>query len=182
MEHIIVNDNIRLEQIKLSMASEIFAAIDRDRLYLKQWLPFVDMTQDISDTEQFVKNVSSDKKYKRDDIYSIWYRETFAGLVGFKDTDWNNRKTELGYWLAEKLQGKGIITACVKKLISYAFVKMKLNRVQIKVAIGNDKSAAIPKRLGFQLEGIERAGEFHDNKFLDLQIFSLLKQDWLTIT
>jgi ribosomal-protein-serine acetyltransferase len=182
MEHITVTDNIRLEQIKLSMASEIFAAIDQDRLYLKQWLPFVDMTQDISDTEQFVKNVSSDKKYKRDDIYSIWYRETFAGLIGFKDTDWNNRKTELGYWLTEKLQGKGIITACVKKLISYAFVKMKLNRVQIKVAIGNNKSAAIPKRLGFQLEGIERAGEFHDDKFLDLQVFSLLKQDWLTIT
>lgn len=182
MEHITVTDNIRLEQIKLSMASEIFAAIDRDRLYLKQWLPFVDMTQDISDTEKFVKNVSSDKKYKRDDIYSIWYRETFAGLIGFKDTDWNNRKTELGYWLIEKLQGKGIITACVKKLISYAFIKMKLNRVQIKVAIGNNKSAAIPKRLGFQLEGIERAGEFHDDKFLDLQVFSLLKQDWLTIT
>ena len=59
---------------------------------------------------------------------------------------------------------------------------MKLNRIQIKVAVGNHKSAAIPNRLRFQLEGIERAGEFHDNKYLDLQVFSLLKQDWLTIT
>lgn len=182
MESLVVNDHIRLETLKLSMAQQIFNTIDRDRLYLKQWLPFVEMTQDITDTERFIKSVSSDKKYKRDDIYCIWYRETFAGLIGFKDTDWNNRKTELGYWLAEELQGKGIITNSVKKLISYAFVKMKLNRVQIKVAVGNDKSAAIPNRLGFQIEGIERAGEFHENKFLDLQVFSLLKQDWLTLT
>lgn len=182
MENLVVNDHIRLESLKLSMAQQIYNTIDRDRQYLKQWLPFVEMTHHISDTENFIKIVSSNEKYKRDNIYSIWYRETFAGLVGFKDTDWNNRKTELGYWLAEKLQGKGIITTCVKKLLSYAFVKMRMNRVQIKVAIGNYKSAAIPKRLGFQLEGIERAGEFHDNKFLDLQVFSLLKKDWLTIT
>ena len=182
MEYITVNDKIRLELIKLSMAKEIFSTIDRDRFYLKQWLPFVEMTQDVVDTEKFIQSVSSDEKYKRDQIYSIWYSEKFAGLIGFKDTDWNNRKTELGYWLAKELQGKGIITTCVKKLISLAFVKMKLNRIQIKVAIGNHKSAAIPKRLGFQFEGIERAGEFHDNKYLDLQVFSLLKQDWLTIT
>lgn len=182
MENLVVNDHIRLETLKLSMARQIFDAIEHDRLYLKQWLPFVEMTNDITDTEKFIKSVSSDKRFKRDEIYSIWYQETFAGLIGFKDTDWNNRKTELGYWLAEQLQGKGIITTCVKKLISYAFVKMKMNRVQIKVAVGNHKSAAIPNRLGFQLEGIERAGEFHDNKYLDLQIFSLLKQDWLTLS
>jgi len=182
MEHISVNDKIRLERINLSMAPEIFAAINRDRTYLKQWLPFVEMTQDIEDTKRFIKSVSSDNKYKRDEIFSIWYRESFAGLIGFKDTDWNNRKTELGYWLAEELQGKGIITTCVKKLIAFAFVKMKLNRVQIKVAVGNEKSAAIPRRIGFKLEGIERAGEFHENRFLDLQVYSLLKQDWLTLT
>lgn len=182
MEHITITDKIRLERINLSMAPEIFNAIERDRTYLKQWLPFVEMTNDVSDTERFIKSVSSDKKFKRDEIFSIRYRESFAGLIGFKDTDWNNRKTELGYWLAENLQGKGIITTCVKKLISYAFIKMKLNRVQIKVAVGNNKSAAVPQRLGFQLEGIERAGEFHENKFLDLQVYSLLKQDWLTLT
>ncbi len=182
MEYITVTDKIRLERLKLSMAHQIFSAIDRDRLYLKQWLPFVEMTNDVSDTERFIKSVSSEKRYRRDEIFTIWYRESFAGLIGFKDTDWNNRKTELGYWLAEALQGKGIITTCVKKLISYTFIKMKLNRIQIKVALGNDKSAAIPKRLGFQMEGIERAGEFHENTFFDLQVFSLLKQDWLTLT
>ena len=83
----------------------------------------------------------------------------------------------MGYWLSEKMQGKGIITKWVKKLIRYAFQKLRLNRIQIKIAVGNSKSAAIPKRLGFILEGVERAGEKHNQKFLDLEIYSILKTD-----
>ena len=101
----------------------------------------------------------------------------FAGLIGFKDTDWMNKKSEIGYWLAENMQGKHIVTSCVEKLIQHAFQKLKLNRIQIKVAENNTKSASIPKRLGFVYEGTERAGEKHHNKYLNLKVYSLLKED-----
>src|SRR5690606_8940210 len=112
-----------------------------------------------------------------DQVYTIWSNMEFAGLIGFKDSDWVNNKTELGYWLAEKMQGKGIVTLCTKALVKYAFNKLGMNRVQLKVAVGNSKSAAIPQRLGFQLEGIERDGELINGTYHDLQIFSLLKSD-----
>ena len=177
MESLVVNDHIRLELLKRSMAQQIFSAIDNDRDYLKTWLPFVELTQKVSDTEMFIIGVTEQKESRRDEIFSIWVDGEFVGLIGFKDTDLVNRKTEIGYWLIQKMQGKGIITSCVRKLISYTFQKLKLNRVQIKVAVGNTKSAAIPKRLGFQFEGIERAGELHNNKFFDLEVYSLLHSD-----
>lgn len=180
MEHLTVNQNIRLEIVKVSMAPEIFSVIDRDREYLKVWLPFIEMTNEISDTEKFLQSVINQPQVKKDEIYSIWYKEEFAGLIGFKETDWINRKTELGFWLADKMQGKGIITKCVEKLISYSFKKLKLNRIQIKVAVGNCKSAAVPKRLNFKYEGIERSGELHSSKYLDLEIYSLIKTDNIT--
>jgi ribosomal-protein-serine acetyltransferase len=176
MEHIRVSDKIRLESLKLSMAPVIFETIDRDRAYLRQWLPFVDSTSELRHTESFIHSITSTDN-KRDMIYSIWYNEEFAGLIGFKDTDSVNKKTEIGYWLAEKMQQKGIVTDCVKTLVKVAFQKLGLNRVQIKVAENNTKSEAIPQRLNFQFEGIERAGELHRNKFLDLKIYSLLKHD-----
>jgi len=177
MEHIRVNDKIRLEKIKLSMASVIFETIDRDRAYLQEWLPFVHYTQQISDTESFIKSVSENDNSK-DDIFSIWYNEKFAGLIGFKDTDRANRKTEIGYWLAQEMQGKRIITSSVETLIKYAFQKLKLNRIQIKVAEGNSKSEAIPTKLNFKYEGLEREGEFNKNKYFDIKIYSLLKSEW----
>ncbi len=179
MGHIRVNKNIRLESLNLSMAAIIFETIDRDRQYLKQWLPFVNFTHEMSDTEKFIQNVVNQPQPAQNEVYSIWYNEEFAGLIGFKDTDWINHKTELGYWIAEKMQGRGIISSCVKELVRFSFKKLKLNRVQIKVAVGNEKSGAVAKRLGFRFEGIEREGELHKNKYLDLQIYSMLKADWL---
>ena len=176
MEHIRINDKIRLERVKASMAPVIFQIIDRDREYLKEWLPFVNFTKKVGDTELFIESISSPENV-RDEIFSIWYNEEFAGLVGFKDTDWTNKKTEIGYWLAQPMQGKGIIYACVQKLLSYAFQKLKLNRVQIKVAEGNQKSEAIPQKLNFTFEGIERAGELHGKDYLNLKIFSRLAAD-----
>lgn len=85
----------------------------------------------------------------------------------------------MGYWLVEKIQGKGIITICMQKLIKIGFNKLGMNRIQVKVACGNEKSAAIPKRLGFQFEGTEREGEFHHGKYLDLEVYSLLKSDYM---
>jgi len=180
MEHIRVNSKITLEALKLSMTDVIFEAIDRDRDFLNQWLPFVDYTQNASDTENFIKSVLNQPGRKRDEAYSIWYKQEFAGLIGFKETDWINRKTELGYWLTERMQGKGIVTACMEKLIRFAFQKLNMNRVQVKVAVGNSKSAAIPRKLGFSFEGIERHGEHHKNKYLDLEVYSLLSSDLKT--
>lgn len=177
MEHIRVNSKIELETLKLSMTDVIFESIDRDREFLTRWLPFIDFNQKKSDTENFIKSVLNQPGRKRDEVYSIWYNQEFAGLIGFKETDWINRKTELGYWLTKKMQGKGIITSSTQKLLRFAFHKLNMNRVQIKVAVGNSRSSAIPKKLGFKFEGIEREGELHQNKFFDLEVFSLLKSD-----
>lgn len=177
MDYIQVNSRLKLEAIRLNMAEVIFEAIDRDREYLKEWLPFIDGTQQIAQTEEFIAAIVSQCGKKKNEVFTIWYNQEFAGLIGFKDTDWINHKTELGYWLIEKMQGKGIATDCVKELAKFAFKKLGMNRVQIKVACGNEKSASIPKRLGFQLEGTERAGEFHHGKYLDLEVYSLLKSD-----
>ena len=177
MDHLRVNPKVRLEAVNLSMAPVIFETIDRDRDFLIQWLPFVEYTQKISDTENFINSLVTQRGKKRDEVFAIWYKNEFAGLIGFKDTDWVNRKTELGYWLAQNMQGKGIIITSVEKLIGYAFKKLKMNRIQIKVAKGNSKSAAIPIKLGFQYEGTERAGELHRNKIFDLEVYSLLKSD-----
>lgn len=180
MDHIRVNSKIELETLKLSMTDVIFESIERDREFLTRWLPFIDFTQKKSDAENFIKSVVNQSGRKRDEVYSIWYNQEFAGLIGFKETDWINRKTELGYWLTKKMQGKGIITSSTEKLLRFAFQKLNMNRVQIKVAVGNSRSSAIPKKLGFKFEGIEREGELHQNKFFDLEVFSLLKSDLTT--
>ncbi len=174
---LIVSSHIKLERLNITHAFLIFQAIDQNREFLSPWLPFVQDTHSQADTEAFIQSVTGSSSNNRDDVFLIWYKEHFAGLIGYKDTDRVNLKTEIGYWLVENMSGKGIITRSVKELVDYAFSQMNMNRIQIKCAVGNTKSSAIPKRLGFAFEGVERAGEKHHSGYLDLEIYSILKND-----
>jgi ribosomal-protein-serine acetyltransferase len=180
MEYLHVDDTIQLESIQLHYADTIFKAIDRNRSFLRKWLPFVDQTSNVSDTRAFIHSVTGTSSDERDDVYMIWFKGEFAGLIGYKDTDYVNAKTELGYWLIDKFQGKGIMVRSVQKLMDFAFHSLHMNRIQIKVAVGNSSSSAIPKRLNFHFEGIEREGEKHRNRYLDLEVYSFLKKEWMT--
>ncbi len=177
MNSIVVNEKIKLERIKYTHAFQVFQAIDQNREFLSPWLPFVQQTHSQEDTEAFIRSVLSDSTTK-EEIYTIWYENKFAGLIGLKDTDHLNLKTEIGYWMIKKMGGKGIMSQSVERLINYIFSFMNMNRIQIKCGVGNDKSSAIPKRLGFQFEGIERDGEKHMDSYVDLEVYSLLKDEW----
>ena len=70
------------------------------------------------------------------------------------------------------------MTQAVQTLCDFAFEKLKLNRVELRIAVGNIPSKNIPKRLGFQFEGIERDGELlTGNVFTNLEVYSKLKGD-----
>lgn len=177
VNELIVNSNIELKILKIDDSSIIYHAIDENRTHLRKWLPFVDHTKSEKDTMSFVKSIVDDVE-RRQEIFTIWVQNEFAGLLGLKEIDYLNRKVELGYWLIEKMTGKGIITLSVERIMVFIFENLELNRIQIKCGVGNFSSSRVPKRLGFSFEGIERQGERHHNRFIDLEIYSLLRQEW----
>ena len=176
MREIKVDQHIRLKEIGLEDVEAIFKTIDGEREYLSEWLPFVEETTDISYTQAYVQSVIDTES--KELICVIFYKNNLVGLVGTKDTDFGNRKTEIGYWLSETYQHKGIITKSCNALIQYAFNELDMNRIQIKAATGNYKSQRVAERLGFQREGIEREGELHAGGFVDLIVFSLLRKEF----
>ena len=173
-----VNDTIELKSLAQSDALAIFNTIDNQRTYLGKWLPFVALTKELSDTENFIKSVLNIPKDKLEFTYSIRKHDEFVGVIGLKNTDKLNKKTEIGYWLSKEFQGQGIITKSVTSLCDFIFNKLQLNRIEIKCAIENKASIGIPKRLGFTFEGIERQGEWvKENVYYDLEVYSKLKLD-----
>jgi ribosomal-protein-serine acetyltransferase len=173
-----VDKEIKLTQLEQSDAKDIFETIDSQREYLGRWLPFVALTREISDSKQFVDSVVNAPEGRAEYVFAIKKNNQFVGLIGFKDTDRLNRKTEIGYWLSEKFQKHGIVTKSVEKLCEFAFEEMGINRIQIKCAVGNKLSSNIPKRLGFKLEGVERQGELlTGGVYTDLEVYSKLKSE-----
>ncbi|MDP4292246.1 MAG: GNAT family protein [Bacteroidota bacterium] len=174
-----VEDGLILKEIQINDAESIFNIIDQQRDYLREWLPFIDYTWHIGDTRAYIYSVY-DKPYgHRDMVFSIWYQGKIVGLIGLKGTDRDNHKTEIGYWLSNDQQGKGIVTKSCHRLVQYLFENMGMNRIQIRVGTSNEKSKKIPKRLGFKFEGIERCGELLQSGYTDLDIYSMIRSEFV---
>jgi len=53
-----------------------------------------------------------------------------------------------------------------------------LHRVEIRCAAENAKSNAVPRRLGFKLEGTHREAELLNGRYRDLLIYAMLQSEW----
>lgn len=180
MKLLTVNSDIKLKNIELNDAKVLFDTVDANRRHLRVWLPFIDYVTKVEDEENFIKILLTPNDVWGEDVFLIYYKNEFAGLISlkFNRLDRPNKKTEIGYWLAEAFQGKGIMTECCRRLIDYAFTELDINRVQIKIASGNLPSIKVAERLNLKFEGVERDGELLINGFTDLNVYSILKREW----
>lgn len=175
--HLPIDQDLVLRQATVQDAATLYKIIDSQRPYLREWLPFVDLSTSPAATELYLQSATAPGNSK-DLLFVMLYKNETGGLIGFKEIDFFNKKLEIGYWLSEQLQGKGIVIRSCEMLIKYAFEKMSMNRIQIKVGIGNTKSSKIPQKLNFTLEGIQRESENLNGRFHDLEVYSLLKREW----
>jgi ribosomal-protein-serine acetyltransferase len=178
MFRLTIQDGVYLTLMEERHAGVIFAAVERDRAYLREWLPWVDLSTGADDVLKFIRTSLEQFANNEGMATGIWCDGEFAGTVGTHKIDWVNRKVEIGYWLASKFQGRGIVTAGARALTHHAFSEWKLNRVEIHCATGNEKSCAIAKRLGYRLEGVLREAQLLNGRYVDSNVFSMLAREW----
>jgi ribosomal-protein-serine acetyltransferase len=173
-----IDDKTTLHLARPELVQPIFNAVDEQRDYLRQWLPWVDGTQTIEDTETFIKE-SMEHNSKGDQLSTfILYGEKLAGSLSVVRYQKGNKSCEIGYWLHKDLQGHGIMTKAVKGFVNHLFKTKALNRIEIHAATNNTKSQAIPTRLGFQKEGVLRQAILMYDQFYDRVLFGLLREEW----
>lgn len=171
---IYVSEDIVLAPLSEDSIEDVFLTIDQNRESLRVWLPFVDATKSIEDTIRFVQSVL----ISQEKVFEIRLKNKFVGLIGLKELDDTNKKVEIGYWMNPVVEGRGIMTLSVQKMLDYSFNILQLNRVLIQVAIDNKKSRRIPERLGFKEEGLERDGELLVSGYTDIVRYGLLKREY----
>jgi len=173
-----LGDGISLKTLEEEDADALFAVVDANRGYLRHWLPWLDEIRSPADELTFIQSTRKLAADNRGFSVVIRVGGEFAGVAGYHTVDWPNRSAIMGYWLAESQQGRGIMTRSCQALIDFAFAALNVNRVAIACAVENLRSRAIPRRLGFQREGISRDAEWLYTRFVDHAIYSLLQREW----
>jgi ribosomal-protein-serine acetyltransferase len=176
VESIRVTDDCELRLLEESDAEALYRLVEQNRDYLAQWLPWA-AGQTLEGTREFIRKAR--RQVEENDGFqgALVLDGRMVGAGGFISVNWEARSTELGYWLTDEHQGRGVMTKTVSALIDHAFGEWDLNRVEIHVGTGNRKSRAIPERLGFQQEGVLREYERVGDRYVDIVVYSLLARE-----
>lgn len=174
----LINEDLSLKLLEPREAAQLFELTVQDQKRLGEWLPWVAHTQEVSDTENFIRSQLDSFARGLGVNCGIVYQGEIAGCVSLQDLNQANRKVSIGYWLGSSYQGKGLMTQSCRALINYAFHELGLNRVEIRAGVGNRKSRSVPERLGFTEEGIIRQAELNGDRYIDHVVYGMLASEW----
>lgn len=84
----------------------------------------------------------------------------------------------LGYGIAEKYQGRGLMYEGLKAAIDYAFADLNLHRIMANHLPENDRSARLLQRLGFIRECVAKNYLRINGEWRDHVLNSLTNSNW----
>lgn len=104
----------------------------------------------------------------------------YAGSTRFYDIQLLHKTLQLGYtWYGKDFQGTGLNKACKYLLLSFAFEKMGMERVEFRADNLNKRSIAAMKSIGCKEEGVLRSNSVkQDGLRRDSIVLSILKEEW----
>ena len=93
---------------------------------------------------------------------------TVSGIVG-GSASWG----QIGYWVDQRLAGRGIIPTAVALAVDYCFSVMRLHRIEIAIRPENAASLRVVEKLGFRTEGLRPRYLHIDGDWRDHLVFAL---------
>jgi RimJ/RimL family protein N-acetyltransferase len=99
------------------------------------------------------------------------------GCCGLHYIDWRLRSAEFGIFLG-KSQGKGLGKAALTLMFDYGFRECNLHKIWAEVYEFNDAFGLYKDGMGMHEDGKIRHSQFHDGKYHDSIVLSVLEDEW----
>lgn len=107
--------------------------------------------------------------------------DTPAPLLGAISLfDLNDDDVEIGYWAHPEARGRGVMTAAVRAVTTWAFEELGVGRVRIVCAVDNAASRHVAEAAGFTETGGERRATRVRDGRADVVLYDVLDSEWAT--
>jgi ribosomal-protein-alanine N-acetyltransferase len=164
---------ITLEPPSAQRRAEFLAAAARSRKLHGQWTSPPRTAREFA---EYVKRFSSPTNIGH---WILTEAGELAGVVNISEIVRGRfRSGYLGYYGFAPYDGRGYMTAGLHAVISKAFRKLGLHRLEANIQPGNESSRRLVQRLGFKMEGfspryLKIAGQWRDH-----ERWAITAEDW----
>lgn len=169
-----VDDDIELALPMDRHAGPIFELINGERERFARWLPMLPASAEEQATtfRRRRESIAAGTYYS----FVILVGGEPAGTIGMGPlVDFT---AELGYLLGSRFEGRGIVTRSLATVIGRAISDLGVHRFEIYCDPRNERSRAVPRRLGFQYEGTLREMVLVAGRYRDQELHALLASEW----
>ena len=166
----------KIRKWKLSDAKELVMAISNKKVQdnLRDGLPYPYTEQDGIDYISSIISADESETF----AFAVTAEDKVVGSIGvFRQGNIHRQTAELGYYIAEKYWGKGIMTEAVIQICKYVFEKSDIICIYAESFAYNAASCRVLEKAGFQYEGTLRSNAVKNGKLIDMKMYSLLKTD-----
>jgi [ribosomal protein S5]-alanine N-acetyltransferase len=119
------------------------------------------------------------KKYKTKNpgslSWAIEYNGEYVGGIGMHGADYENEKTEIGYWIGKPYWGQGIATDALCEFLNILDKKYNFKRITALAFSYNVASQRVLEKAGFKFEGLLKKNAKKDGKFYDDKLYARVR-------
>lgn len=142
-----ISKQIQLNSLVLSDASQMLKLIEDNRQALGRYLPWVAAVTDIASAEKFI-----DERVNIGLPGAQWFKViidgVLCGMFGIKSFDPETGVAEIGYVLAERFQGKGVIGNIISGMSGYIKDRIGATVMEFRCLAPNQPSINVALRAG----------------------------------
>jgi RimJ/RimL family protein N-acetyltransferase len=154
---------------------ELNAAAIESAAELQPWMPWTCPLPTVEQSEAYVRKAQASFLARQDLPYRAQLKSNGDLVVGtgLHRIDWSVPRFEIGYWCRTKYAGQGYVSEVVRALTQMAFVKLRAQRVEIRMDARNERSRRVAERCGYVLEAVLRCeSRNHHGELRDTCIYA----------
>ncbi|UOE55166.1 UDP-4-amino-4,6-dideoxy-N-acetyl-beta-L-altrosamine N-acetyltransferase [Cytobacillus oceanisediminis] len=108
----------------------------------------------------------------------FYYDNVPYGILNINKIDRTNNKCEWGFYIGANDAPKGMGTLLGYTSLNYIFGELSIRKLCAEVISFNNKSVTFHQKLGFSKEGLLRKHVIKNDRFHDVHLFGLFKEEW----
>lgn len=173
-----LGDGAELRPLHPWQAAEFLEHMDRARASVDPWIPWASLSSDLKSARNTLQRYADNQARDTGHLYGLWLDGTLVGGVMFVHFDTYSGICEIGCWLEQSAEGRGLVTRSAQRMVDWAFGERGMSRIEWRCSTLNTRSSNVARRLGMSLDGVLRQAYPHRGVRQDQEVWSLLADEW----
>lgn len=174
----LIDDDILLRPFRFEDTTQLYQAVRESLKELSPWMSWANEAYTVATAREYITITRARWEERTLFAFAITREDEIVGSCTLSSIHAVYQYCNLGYWVRSSRHGEGIAGRAAKLAARFAFEKVGLVRVEIVIAVGNQRSMRVAEKIGAHYEGLLLNRMVVGKSVYDAHMYSLIPSDF----